>query len=182
MVAIRNKHRAGFTLIELMVVVAIIGLISAIAVPSFLRYQLRAKRSEAYANLAAISKAEEGYYATNGVYYDTGNAFPGGVGPTKRQWTAAAEAGFGPLGFRPEGNVFFDYDANTVAGCACALCYTATAYGDVDGDGAIVALMYVRPDGAGGVCTSGLLGFGTPVENGTPIVNQVSWNATADDF
>lgn len=179
-----RERNAGFTLIELMVVVAIIGLISAIAVPSFLRYQLRAKRSEAYSNLAAISKAEESYFATNGLYADTGTAYPGMLTSTKRGWTAAADApnAFGALGFRPEGNVFFDYDANATTGCACTLCYTATAYGDVDGDGAVVALMYVRPDGAGGTCTSGLLGFGTPIENGVPVYNQVSWNATADDF
>ena len=76
MKGLRNRN-AGFTLIELMIVVAIIGILAAIAVPSFLRYQLRAKRSEAYANLEAIAKAETSYYATNGVFLNTGRVDAG---------------------------------------------------------------------------------------------------------
>jgi len=180
MKALRNRN-AGFTLIELMVVVAIIGVLVAIAVPSFLRYQLRAKRSEAYANLEAIAKSETSYYATNGLFFDTGVSMPGGLSSARRTWTPAAETAFSPIGFRPEGNVYFDYDVNT----ACsASCFTATAYGDVDGDGFVAALMYVHPDAVGGVAGAGLgLGLATPIENGVPVFDQVSWNtATADDF
>jgi type IV pilus assembly protein PilA len=181
MKGLRNRN-AGFTLIELMLVVAIIGALAAIAVPAFLRYQLRAKRSEAYSNLAAIAKAEESYYATNGVYWNTGVSMPGPAPNTsKRQWTPAADTAFSPIGFRPEGNVYFDYDVNTACGASC---FTATAYGDVDGDGFVSALMYVHPDGLGGIAGAGLgLGLATPIENGAPVYDQVSWNtATADDF
>ncbi len=180
MKGLRNRN-TGFTLIELMIVVAIIGILAVIAVPSFLRYQLRAKRSEAYANLEAIAKAETSYYATNGLFWNTGASMPGALSSARRAWTPAADTAFAPIGFRPEGNVYFDYDVNTACGASC---FTATAYGDVDGDGFVSALMYVHPDGLGGVAGAGLgLGLATPIENGVPVFNQVSWNtATADDF
>ncbi len=173
-------RRQGFTLIELMLVVGIIGTLAAIAVPSFLRYQLRAKRSEAYSNLASVAKAEESYFAANGLYADTAGSWPGGLSASKRAWSPAAEAAFATIGFQPEGAVYFDYDVN--ASCGCAACFTATAYGNVDGDAGVVALMYVRPPAVGAECPSGILGFTTPLDGGSPVFNQVAWNTTTDDF
>lgn len=52
------KSDQGFTLVELMVVVAIIGILSAIAVPNFKRYQAKSKQSEAKIQLAAVYSTE----------------------------------------------------------------------------------------------------------------------------
>ena len=63
-----RRSQKGFTLIELMIVVAIIGILAAIAIPNFLRFQLKAKSSEGKANIAAIRTAEESYHAEFGNY------------------------------------------------------------------------------------------------------------------
>ena len=175
------RRQQGFSLIELMIVIAIIGLLAAIAIPAFTSYQLRAKRSEAYANLVSIARSQETFFVANGFYHDTGIPFPGPApGPVKRSWTPASAAAFDVIGYRPEGDVYFDYDLN--ASCGCAGCFTASAYGDLDGNNGIVALMFVRPDGAGVACQTGVLGLGTPIENGTPVLNRVGWNFTSDKF
>ena len=63
-----RKSNKGFTLIELMIVVAIIGILAAIAIPNFLRFQLKSKSSEGKVNIAAIRTAQESYLPEFGVY------------------------------------------------------------------------------------------------------------------
>lgn len=60
--------RRGFTLVELMLVVAIIGILAAIAIPNFVRFQARAKQSEAKTNLKAIFTGQKSYYAERDAY------------------------------------------------------------------------------------------------------------------
>jgi type IV pilus assembly protein PilA len=67
------KNKKGFTLIELMIVVAIIGILAAIAIPNFMTYQCKAKQSEAKSILGALRTAQEAYYAEHSIYAaDTG--------------------------------------------------------------------------------------------------------------
>lgn len=62
------KEQSGFTLVELMIVVAIIGVLSAVAVPNFKKYQAKAKSSEAKVQLAAAYTAEQAFYGDFGMY------------------------------------------------------------------------------------------------------------------
>jgi len=70
----KSRRRAGFTLIEVMVVVATIGVISSIAIPSLQKYVWRAQRNEAYLNLNGIYKAQVTYFTENGNYADDFNS------------------------------------------------------------------------------------------------------------
>ncbi len=64
------KKQDGFTLIELMIVVAIIGILSAIAIPNFARYQSKSRQSEAKIALASIYGGEKAFFAEYSAYID----------------------------------------------------------------------------------------------------------------
>lgn len=61
----------GFTLIELMIVVAVVGILAAIAYPSYLEYVNESRRSEARSNLMELAQFMERYRAANGRYVTT---------------------------------------------------------------------------------------------------------------
>jgi type IV pilus assembly protein PilA len=71
----RSESEGGFTLIELLVVIIIIGILLAIAIPSYLKFRDRANESAAKANVRAAVPAVEAYYADNNEY--TGMTLPG---------------------------------------------------------------------------------------------------------
>ncbi|KJV28057.1 type IV pilin protein [Luteibacter yeojuensis] len=67
---IHTKASGGFTLIELMVAVAILAILAAIAIPQYNRYAFRARRADGQKLLMAIANAEERYYAQQNKYAD----------------------------------------------------------------------------------------------------------------
>jgi type IV pilus assembly protein PilA len=131
-----HTRRGGFTLIELMIVVAIIGILAAIAIPNFLRFQLKAKSSEGKTNLAAIRTAEESYFAEYGNYVSADPSPPTGSMAPFNQKTiysdAFADLGFDIIGWEPEGMVFFNYSVEINA---AADEFTAGSGADIDNDG-----------------------------------------------
>jgi type IV pilus assembly protein PilA len=62
------SNQKGFTLVELMVVVAIIGILSAVAIPNFKKYQAKAKTSEAKLQLASVYSAETAFMSDADAY------------------------------------------------------------------------------------------------------------------
>lgn len=141
----RGRHRMkrnGFSLIELMVVVAIVALLAMLAIPNFSRFIAKTKRSEAYINLNAIYIAQKSYWAEHGRY-------------------TALLSGEQSVGWKPEGyhgggeteQFFYTYGFPGAEGSSCFTGKLATpasylggakaseqefvvfAVGDIDGDG-----------------------------------------------
>jgi type IV pilus assembly protein PilA len=140
------KGQKGFTLIELMIVVAIIGILAAIAIPNFLQYQMKSRQSEAKTNLQAIKTSEVAFQGEQGCYIGlrpegvilpvAGTKtipFTWGTGavptPPPVAWCNGAApviiGNFSDIGFRATGNVNFHYagDAVVLAGAGVALTY-----------------------------------------------------------
>ena len=139
-----RKSKKGFTLIELMIVVAIIGILAAIAIPNFLRFQLKSKSSEGKVNIAAIRTAEESYLAEFGVYV-AASVNPAADVPGSQKAAFDTGGGFDTLGWSPEGNVFFQYAVNAPSG---ENHYTISAAADIDADDTDQFWGYVKPDNA----------------------------------
>jgi len=68
---VKKKNEGGFTLIELLVVIIIIGILSAIALPSFLNQANKAKQSEAKQNVGSMNRAQQAYYLENSEFGST---------------------------------------------------------------------------------------------------------------
>ena len=178
------KGQRGFTLIELMIVVAIIGILAAIAIPNFLQYQMKSRQSEAKTNLQAIRTSEIAFQAERGCY--VGAVVEGAVAPVAgvKSVPAAWGLGLGPtpppvvwcagvgavatgffrdIGFVATGNVNYRYATNATAVAApitvAVSCPLAIA--GVAGLGPLVQTNFVAMaisnlDGDGGVPNAGV--------------------------
>ncbi len=129
-----NNQRGGFTLIELMIVVAIIGILAAIAIPNFLRFQLKAKSSEGKVNLAAIRTAEHSYFAEYGGYVSSEPSPQATAANLKTNFFHPIPgAGFDQVGWQPEGDVYFNYQVTTLSPLNNE--FLASAAADIDAAG-----------------------------------------------
>lgn len=104
-----SKNQEGFTLIELMIVIAIIGILAAIAIPNFISYRRRSYNTAANADIKNLYTAAQAYYTDN----------PAGE-PVLADLTA--------YGFRQTTDVTVDITAATQSNFAAT---TAHASGDV---------------------------------------------------
>ena len=150
-----HNRRGGFTLIELMIVVAIIGILAAIAIPNFLKFQLKAKTSEGKTNLAAIRTAEESVFAEFGNYVSA-NASPSAASLNVKAAFVnvdGANQGFDLIGWSPEGRVYFNYGVNVSSAG-----FTASSNADIDADTMFQQWGYKKQNSAGDVVAKGLGG------------------------
>jgi type IV pilus assembly protein PilA len=144
-----HTRNGGFTLIELMIVVAIIGILAAIAIPNFLRFQLRSRVGEGKTNIAAIRTAEEAYTAEYATYVAAAPApLVPAISGDKRNWLVVTP-GFDTIGWFPEGEVYYDYSVTIFpGGCPAAgnpcTAYTVEGVSDIDSDGNVNAWGYVH--------------------------------------
>jgi len=152
------SKKEGFTLIELMIVVAIIGILAAIAIPAFVNYVKRSKTSEAGANLKSLFTGAAAYYEREN--WTQGLVAPGTaaaasvhctVSTATPSWDAtdskyvvnwsAEDPSYGALNFAPADPLYFEYliteDVTGATLCGNVInddIYTFTAIGDLDND------------------------------------------------
>jgi len=140
-----NKERkvTGFTLVELMIVIAIIAFLSVVAIPNFFTFLAKAKRAEAYMNLGSIYTAQKAYWAENGKYSTILNGQDGiGWKPEGYSGGGKGEKFYYTYGFGSgsEGSGYFTgklETSHTLLSMTKAneKLFVVGAVGDIDGDG-----------------------------------------------
>ncbi|MBI5181931.1 MAG: prepilin-type N-terminal cleavage/methylation domain-containing protein [Nitrospirae bacterium] len=139
----------GFTLIELMVVIAIVAILAAVAIPVYTNYIYRANEAEATVNITGIRALEESWFAEYNRYcYTAGDcntataaadtccaaAPTGALGNQKRTWADAELNNWSLIAFAPTGNAtYYTYAVSSASAGVTSL--TIGAQGDLDGDG-----------------------------------------------
>lgn len=123
------RVRVGFSLIELMLVIAIIGALITVAVPQLTELHLRAKRSELALNVNGIKVDVVAFDAERGGYLDAG-PYPETPHKLGVPWVPSESGNFQSLSWRPDGLVRGSYIVE-----AGDTDFTVRGMSDVDGDG-----------------------------------------------
>jgi prepilin-type N-terminal cleavage/methylation domain-containing protein len=114
--ALFTRARAGITLLELLVVVAIIGILAAVAIPVFRVYITRSKAAEAANVLQGIRQAEEDFYGEFRRYTDPLDYMPDACANQSRDarpWVMGLGHPWLELGFAPDGPTYYSYQVLT---------------------------------------------------------------------
>jgi len=125
------RKQEGFTLIELMIVVAIIGILAAIAIPNFMQYQAKSKQSEAKTNLGGIYTSEVAYFGEANAFSDSFTAIGFDVAAATKQRYTFTLGGATAL-TAPSNTGCTDYTTSGVSVTPPG--FTALATGNIDGD------------------------------------------------
>ncbi|MBM4367890.1 MAG: prepilin-type N-terminal cleavage/methylation domain-containing protein [Deltaproteobacteria bacterium] len=142
--------RRAFSLVEVMITVALVGVLAAIGVSSWRNSQYRTLRAEIPPNVAAIRQAQLAYFATWDTFVEDATWYPsdltgGGGDRQPTDWPASGSAGgFDTIGWRPQGAVRGRYSLSL----GDQTQFQVDGKCDVDGDGE-VASYYATEDNPG---------------------------------
>lgn len=139
-----TRRASGFTLLELMVAVAIVGILATVALPAFRHFQLRAKQAERRMMIRMLDTALADLWVRDGRYpggTPAASTFDGPWNPalppttSKRPWNRSpAHGDWSRLTLSIEGDLYFSYRVQAEAAGGTHW-YVVLGYGDLDGDG-----------------------------------------------